>query len=50
MLTLPTSRCGLVSVALFAYAIVLFIYMYRTTGGATSVGIVDGHYVYKYKI
>jgi hypothetical protein len=47
--TPPVSRSGFVSFALFAYAIVLCIFVYRTTGGATSVGIADGHYVYKYK-
>jgi hypothetical protein len=30
---------------LLIYAICTFIYFYRTTGGATSVAIVDGHYV-----
>jgi len=42
-------REGLVMLALLAYVAFQFVYFYRTTGGATSVGISDGHYVYKYK-
>jgi hypothetical protein len=34
---------------LLVYAICCFVYDYRTTGGATSVGIVDGQYVSMYK-
>ena len=34
---------------LLIYAICTFIYDYRTTGGATSVSVVDGQYVSKYK-
>jgi hypothetical protein len=34
---------------LLTYAVCCFIYDYKTTGGATSVGIVDGHYVSMYK-
>jgi hypothetical protein len=34
---------------LLIYSICTFVYEYRTTGGATSVGLVDGHYVSKSK-
>jgi hypothetical protein len=34
---------------LLVYGIGCFVYDYRTTGGATSVGIVDGQYVSMYK-
>jgi hypothetical protein len=31
------------------YAILLFVHFYRSSGGATSVGIVEGQYVYMSK-
>jgi hypothetical protein len=31
---------------LLVYAILLFVHFYRSSGGATSVGIVEGRYVY----
>ena len=34
---------------LLCYAIVVFAYVYHQTGGATSVSMVDGEYVAKYK-
>jgi hypothetical protein len=34
---------------LLIYAVLTFVYYYKTTGGASSVGIVDGQYVSKYK-
>ena len=34
---------------LLIYALCTFLYFYKTTGGATSVGIVDGQYVARYK-
>lgn len=34
---------------LLVYAILLFVHFYRSTGGASSVGIVEGHYVYMSK-
>jgi hypothetical protein len=34
---------------LLVYALFLFVYLYKTTGGATSVGMLDGQYVYLYK-
>jgi hypothetical protein len=34
---------------LLIYAVCTFVYDYKTTGGATSVAIVDGQYVSKYK-
>jgi hypothetical protein len=35
--------------ALLLYAVLLFVYNYNATGGATSAGIVNGQYVYTYK-
>jgi hypothetical protein len=35
--------------ALIVYAVLTFGYFYQTTGGASSVGIVDGQYVSKYQ-
>ena len=34
---------------LLIYAICTFIYFYKTTGGSSSVDVVDGQYVSKYK-
>lgn len=34
---------------LLIYAICIFIYFYKTTGGASSVAVLDGQYVSKYK-
>ena len=42
-------RVTLVGFGLLAYAILTFIYFYKTTGGASSVAIVDGQYVSQYK-
>ncbi len=47
--TLPRGRSALLSCALLLYAVFTFVCVYRMTGGATSVGIVDGQYVYCYK-
>ncbi len=35
--------------ALLIYAVLLFIYNYRATGGATGAELVSGQYVYMYK-
>jgi hypothetical protein len=45
----PTGKVAIVGSALMIYAVLTFIYSYRTTGGATSVAIVDGQYVSMYK-
>jgi hypothetical protein len=51
----PTARnrttVGLtfVGYTLLIYAVLTFVYFYRTTGGASSVTTVDGHYVSMYK-
>lgn len=42
-------RAAIVGWVLLFYALCWFAYDYRTTGGATSVGIADGHYVSMYK-
>ena len=41
----PNTRAGLLAVALFLYAVLTFVYVYRTTGGASSVSMLDGKYV-----
>jgi hypothetical protein len=46
---LRTDKFAIVGWALLIYAILTFVYFYKTTGGASSVGIVDGQYVSKYK-
>lgn len=38
-----------VSLILIVYAVLTIVYFYRTTGGASSVGLVDGQYVAMYK-
>ena len=38
-----------VGFVLLVYAVLTFVYFYKTTRGATSVGIVDGQYVSMYK-
>jgi hypothetical protein len=48
-LVLPSPRTGLLSIVLFAYAALTFVYVYRMTGGATSVKILDGQYVSMYQ-
>jgi hypothetical protein len=42
-------KVALFSWVLLIYAVCTFIYDYKTTGGATSVAVVDGQYVSKYK-
>jgi hypothetical protein len=46
---LPADKTALFGWALLVYAVLSFVYFYRTTGGASSVGIVDGQYVSMYK-
>jgi hypothetical protein len=45
----PTRNRKFLGFAVLAYAVLMFIYFYRTTGGASSVSIVDGRYVSMYK-
>src|SRR5215469_4242323 len=44
-LPLRIDTVSLVGFGLLAYSILLFIYFYKTTGGASSVAVVDGRYV-----
>jgi hypothetical protein len=48
-LPLRTDKVSLVGFGLLAYSILLFVYFYKTTGGASSVAVVDGRYVSMYK-
>jgi hypothetical protein len=42
----PTGKTALAGCVLLVYAILLFVHFYRSSGGASSVGIVEGQYVY----
>ena len=46
---MPSGKLALVGCGLLVYAIFTFAYFYKTTGGASSVGMVDGQYVSEYK-
>ena len=48
-LALRGDKFALLGWGLLVYAVLTFVYFYKTTAGATSVGIVDGQYVSKYK-
>jgi hypothetical protein len=48
-LPLRIDKVSLVGFGLLAYSILLFIYFYKTTGGASSVAVIDGRYVSMYK-
>ena len=48
-LSMPKGKTAIAGSFLLAYAILLFISFYKSSGGATSVGIVEGQYVYMYK-
>ena len=39
----------MIGAILLVYSVVLFVYIYKITGGAAGVGIVKGQYVYEYK-
>ena len=41
-LPLRTDKVSLVGFGILVYAILLFVYFYKTTGGASSVAVVDG--------
>ena len=46
----PTDKTAVAGcVLVLVYAILLFIHFYRSSGGASSVGLVDGQYVYMSK-
>lgn len=45
----PSGILRWLSIALLVYAILTFVYFYRTNGGASSVGFVNGKYVSMYK-
>src|ERR1035437_8909582 len=47
--TAPTGKAAIAGSVLLLYAILLFVHFYRSSGGATSVGIVEGQYVYMSK-
>jgi hypothetical protein len=46
---LSTDTLALAGWGLLVYAVATFIHFYRTTGGASSVGIIDGQYVSEYQ-
>ena len=43
------SNLMLCGCALLVYAVITLVYIYKTTGGASSVGVVDGQYFSEYK-
>jgi hypothetical protein len=45
----PTQYLTMLGCVLLFYAILIFILEYQTTGGATSVAILHGQYMYMYK-
>jgi hypothetical protein len=45
----PAGKTAVAGYVLLVYAILLFIHFYRSSGGASSVGIVEGQYVYMAK-
>jgi hypothetical protein len=45
-LSVPTGKTALAGCVLLVYAILLFVHFYRSSGGASSVGIVEGQCVY----
>ena len=47
--SMGSDKVAIIGWILLAYAICCFVYDYKTTGGATSVAILDGQYVSKYK-
>jgi hypothetical protein len=47
--SVPTGNYAILGWILLGYSVVNFVYVYGTTGGASSVGIVDGQYVSLYK-
>jgi len=47
--SISTGKTQIIGFALLIYAILTFVYFDRTTGGTSSVEIVDGRYVAMYK-
>lgn len=47
--TPPRGRTAVIGWVLLIYAVMLFVHFYRSSGGASSVGIIEGHYVYMSK-
>ena len=45
----PTGKTAAAGFVLLVYAVLLFMHFYKSSGGASSVGIVDGRYVYMSK-
>ncbi len=45
----PTGKTAAVGWVLLVYALLLFVHFYKSSGGASSVGIVEGQFVYMYK-
>jgi len=45
----PSRSWVIFGFALLAYAVLLFVYDYGATGGATSAAFTNGRYVYMYK-
>jgi hypothetical protein len=45
----PRGKTAVVGYVLLVYAVLLFVHFYRSSGGASSVGVVEGQYVYMYK-
>jgi hypothetical protein len=48
-LPIRSGKTALVGYVLLVYAVLLFVHFYRSSGGASSVGVVEGQYVYMYK-
>jgi hypothetical protein len=47
--SLPRGKTAVFGRCLLVYAVLLFVHFYRSSGGASGVGIIEGQYVYKYK-
>jgi hypothetical protein len=47
--SMPTGKTAVLGWVLLVYAVLLFVHFYRSSGGASSVGIIEGQYVYMYK-
>ena len=45
----PKGRTAVVGWILLVYSVALFVHFYMSSEGASSVGIVDGRYVYMYQ-
>jgi len=47
--SMPIGKTAVLGWCLLVYAVLLFVHFYRSSGGASGVGISEGQYVYKYK-